>query len=84
MSQLSVKKRESLTNWGTLFKRALCALIYRGHSFPRTLESWDQWGPFKYNKQYRQTLGKRSDLRCLRCDEMFFTKKNYKKGKGKR
>ena len=60
-----MRKRESLTTWKGLFKRALCAFIFRGHKFP-------------------ENLGKRSDLRCLRCDEMFFTKKNYKKGKGNR
>lgn len=62
MNRVAIRKRESLTNWGALFKRALCAFIFKGHKFP-------------------PSLGKRSDLRCLRCDEVFFTKRAYRKGK---
>ena len=80
---MKVYKREDLLTWKFLFFRLICVFM-RGHKFPRELESWSTHPllPFiKLNKKYRPILGRRSDLVCLRCGVIFYTKKNYKKGK---
>ena len=107
MKKVAVKKRSSRTDWIVLFKRFLCAYIFKGHKFERELESWEELRyskksgfffvekkpnymtfsngvgiPFlKFRKKYREVFGKRRDKTCLRCGAIFYTVKNYKRGK---